>query len=49
MLAKEIVEDSILPFLTHDTPDIDKEGESTSHKVVIQSLFSCPKPCSLLI
>lgn len=32
MLAKEIVEDSILPFLTHDPPDIDMEGESTSHK-----------------
>jgi len=32
MLAKEIVEDSILPFLTHEPPDIDMEGESTSHK-----------------
>ncbi|CAN6362549.1 unnamed protein product [Urochloa humidicola] len=32
MLAKEIVEDSILPFLTHDPPNIDIEGESTSHK-----------------
>ena len=33
MLAKETVEDSILPFLTHEPPDIDMEGESTSHKV----------------
>ncbi|KAL6868239.1 hypothetical protein ACP4OV_015084 [Aristida adscensionis] len=32
MLSKEIVEDSILPFLTHEPPDIDMEGESTSHK-----------------
>ncbi|CAO2140701.1 unnamed protein product [Urochloa humidicola] len=32
MLAKEIVEDSILPFLTHEPPDIDMEGESTSYK-----------------
>ncbi|KAK3118055.1 hypothetical protein QOZ80_9BG0693570 [Eleusine coracana subsp. coracana] len=32
MLAKEIVEDSILPFLTHDSLDVDMEGESTSHK-----------------
>ncbi|CAL4981947.1 unnamed protein product [Urochloa decumbens] len=32
MLAKEIVEDNILPFLTHESPDIDMEGESTSHK-----------------
>eukprot|EP00267_Zea_mays_P051095 XP_020403998.1 protein translocase subunit SECA2, chloroplastic isoform X2 [Zea mays] len=32
MLAKEIVEDNILPFLTHEPPNIDMEGESTSHK-----------------
>ncbi|XP_066330465.1 protein translocase subunit SECA2, chloroplastic-like isoform X2 [Miscanthus floridulus] len=32
MFAKEIVEDNILPFLTHEPPDIDMEGESTSHK-----------------
>ncbi|KAL6658515.1 hypothetical protein ACP70R_004101 [Stipagrostis hirtigluma subsp. patula] len=32
MLSKEIVEDNILPFLTHEPPDIDMEGESTSHK-----------------
>ncbi|OQU83077.1 hypothetical protein SORBI_3005G072100 [Sorghum bicolor] len=32
MLAKEIVEDNILPFLSHEPPDIDMEGESTSHK-----------------
>ncbi|WVZ53734.1 hypothetical protein U9M48_004638 [Paspalum notatum var. saurae] len=32
MLAKEIVEDNILPFLTHEPTDIDMEGESTSHK-----------------
>jgi preprotein translocase subunit SecA len=35
MLAKEIVEDSILPFLTHEPLDVDMEGESTSHKVDI--------------
>ena len=39
MLAKEIVEDSILPFLTHEPPDIDMEGESTSHKVVHSEPF----------
>ncbi|KAK1641718.1 hypothetical protein QYE76_059523 [Lolium multiflorum] len=32
MLAKEIVEDNILPFLSLDTPDAETEGESTSHK-----------------
>ncbi|VAH93936.1 unnamed protein product [Triticum turgidum subsp. durum] len=32
MLAKEIVEDNVLPFLSHDTPDVETEGESTSHK-----------------
>ncbi|PWZ37080.1 Protein translocase subunit SECA2, chloroplastic [Zea mays] len=32
MLAKEIVEYNILPFLTHEPPNIDMEGESTSHK-----------------
>jgi preprotein translocase subunit SecA len=39
MLAKEIVEDNILPFLSHDTPDVETEGESTSHKVVIFVIF----------
>jgi preprotein translocase subunit SecA len=39
MLAKEIVEDNILPFLTHEPPNIDMEGESTSHKVVHSDPF----------
>ncbi|OEL24494.1 Protein translocase subunit SECA2, chloroplastic [Dichanthelium oligosanthes] len=42
MLAKEIVEDNILPFLTHEPPDIDMEGESTSHKVVHSEPFLLP-------
>jgi hypothetical protein len=40
MLAKEIVEDNILPFLSLDTPDAETEGESTSHKVVTFCDFS---------
>uniref|UniRef100_A0A0E0IDV9 chloroplast protein-transporting ATPase n=1 Tax=Oryza nivara TaxID=4536 RepID=A0A0E0IDV9_ORYNI len=32
MLAKEIIEDNVLPFLTHEPPDVETVGESTSHK-----------------
>ncbi|KAL5204810.1 hypothetical protein ABZP36_009681 [Zizania latifolia] len=32
MLAKEIIEDNVLPFLTHEPPDVETIGESTSHK-----------------
>ncbi|KAF0894614.1 hypothetical protein E2562_001911 [Oryza meyeriana var. granulata] len=32
MLAKEIIEDNVLPFLTHESPDLETVGESTSHK-----------------
>ncbi|KAF3661592.1 Protein translocase subunit SECA2, chloroplastic [Capsicum annuum] len=34
MLAKEILEESILPFLTQDAPDVDVDGESNSQKVM---------------
>uniref|UniRef100_A0A0D9XQ06 chloroplast protein-transporting ATPase n=1 Tax=Leersia perrieri TaxID=77586 RepID=A0A0D9XQ06_9ORYZ len=32
MLAKEIIEDNVLPFLSHEPPDVETVGESTSHK-----------------
>jgi hypothetical protein len=44
MLAKEIVEDSILPFLTHEPLDVDMDGESTSHKVDISEPLMWPLP-----
>ncbi|XP_075082625.1 protein translocase subunit SECA2, chloroplastic isoform X2 [Nicotiana tabacum] len=34
MLANEILEDSILPFLTQDVPEVDVDGESNSQKVM---------------
>jgi preprotein translocase subunit SecA len=40
MLAKEIIEDNVLPFLTHEPPDVETVGESTSHKVVHFRAFS---------
>lgn len=39
MLANEILEDSILPFLTQDVPEVDVDGESNSQKVL---LAFCP-------
>ncbi|KAK4352637.1 hypothetical protein RND71_028155 [Anisodus tanguticus] len=34
MLAKEILEESILPFLTQDVPEVDVDGEPNSQKVL---------------
>ena len=34
MLAKEIVEDSLLSFLTHEAPDVEFSGETNSEKVL---------------
>ncbi|KAK6775546.1 hypothetical protein RDI58_026547 [Solanum bulbocastanum] len=34
MLAKEILEESILPFLTQDIPEVDVHGEPNSQKVL---------------
>ena len=34
MLAKEIVEDSLLSFLTHEAPDVEVNGEIISEKVL---------------
>ncbi|XP_015885772.3 protein translocase subunit SECA2, chloroplastic isoform X1 [Ziziphus jujuba] len=34
MLAKEIIEDSLLSFLTKETPNVDVDGEAVSQKVL---------------
>lgn len=34
MLAKEIVDDSLLSFLTREAPDVDIDGEKISQKVI---------------
>lgn len=37
MLAKEIIEDSLLSFLTHEGPDFEVDGEPISQKVTTSS------------
>lgn len=34
MLAKEVIEDSLLSFLTQEAPDVEVEGDPTSQKVI---------------
>lgn len=34
MLAKEIIEDSLLAFLTKESPDYEIDGEEVSRKVI---------------
>lgn len=47
MLAKEILEESILPFLTQDAPDVDVDGESNSQKVLLAFPSSSNKEASI--
>lgn len=35
MLAKEIIEDSLLSFLTKEAPNIEVDGEGGSQKVIL--------------
>lgn len=35
MLAKEIIEDSLLSFLTKEAPNIEVEGETGTQKVLL--------------
>ena len=34
MLAKEVIEGSLLSFLTQEAPDVEVDGEPTSQKVI---------------
>lgn len=39
MLAREIIEDSVLPFLTREDPNLELAGEAISQKVILSELF----------
>lgn len=39
MLAKEVIEDSLISFLTQEAPNIDTDGEPISQKVLYGRIF----------
>lgn len=39
MLAKEVIEDSLLPFMTHEAPNVETYGEPISQKVRMGFIF----------
>lgn len=39
MLAREILQDSVLPFLSKEVPDVDVDDEQVSRKVCLVNLF----------
>ena len=41
MLAKEVIEDSLLSFVTQDAPDIEVDGEPMSQKVPTPHVAKC--------
>ena len=50
MLAKEIIEDSLLSFLTKESPDYEIDGEELSRKVIYNGYFTFVKlMCELRI
>lgn len=49
MLAKEVIEDSLISFLTQEAPNADTDGEPISQKVLYGDIFSIQECVWLLI
>ena len=46
MLAKEILEDRLLPFMTEGAPNVEVDGEQISRKVMFDmSTLQCVRMC----
>lgn len=48
MLAKEVIEDSLLSFLTQEAPNVEVDGEPTSQKVITFGYYLMPKQIYLV-